>query len=257
MATTKITIDRRELELIELFKAAEPRVEFSIEPLPVGTVVVTTKETSQVFVRKTYHGLSSSIKDGTWREEKKRLVGTFGEANVCYIIEGASFRWSMPDKFHCNIYTNSIKGAIVYAMFRDNVKVVQTGSLKDTHTFMMEVASRHANCATRSEDKDKQVPLDIAPAPAVAKATRKGGNDELACFKAQLACIPMVSLKKATAICEHMNVTSMGELVPALMSNPRALCEIQGIGDVTGENICKFIGVPWVSKMKKTKPVVV
>ncbi len=90
------------------------------------------KETEEFFTiieRKTMKDLISSVNDGRYREQKKRLLETGLSGNrIIYLLEG-----SMND-IPGNMKT--LFGMIINTLFRDNITVLRLESIEDTIYFI-------------------------------------------------------------------------------------------------------------------------
>ena len=92
-----IVVDNRERSLVATLRSISmtyDRMTVEVRPLDVGDVEVRAGEQLLLVVeRKTWADLSSSICDGRWAEQKRRLVDTVGAERVAYVIEGGELPW--------------------------------------------------------------------------------------------------------------------------------------------------------------------
>jgi ERCC4-type nuclease len=134
--TIKIDIDYREKGLIECLRNFND-ISACIEiiSLDVGDVRIThDDEVIAIIERKTSHDLISSIKDGRYHEQKRRLLDNYNHNKVYYLVEiNECFR---PQT------TEIIRGAIVNTMVRDNIKVIMVQSLQNSALFIKDIVSR-------------------------------------------------------------------------------------------------------------------
>ena len=151
-AKATLEIDQRELQLIdELGKMEE--VPFEIRNMDAGDVRILHGETVVcVIERKTLADLDQSIKDGRYRDQKKRMLETYPRSSVIYIIEGSAFSASASasgsqgfgfGRFQPDL--GRIRGAILNSMLRDDLKVYCVENARDTAVFLREALKRVAD----------------------------------------------------------------------------------------------------------------
>ena len=134
--TIKIDIDYREKGLIECLRHFnDVSACIDVISLDVGDVRIThDDEVIAIIERKTSHDLVSSIKDGRYHEQKRRLLDHYNNNRVYYLVE-------INDCFHPHT-SEMIRGAIVNTMVRDNIKVVMVQSLQNSALFIKDIVSR-------------------------------------------------------------------------------------------------------------------
>lgn len=257
MVQIKFTIDNRERNLVEYIRTNcdfGDDVQVVVESMPVGDIKLSLIDEDDnsaapiVFERKTVSDMSTSIKDGRFDEQKQRLVAAYGIDRVCIIIEG-QFYWSIDCKSfskQVRIDKSSFAGKLLNASFRDQFRIIQTTSIKDTALFLKEFAKRC--CKTPQAYFYRRSPTDNQPlpyVPNVIKIKKKDNIDETVCFLMQLSCIPCMSYKKSELISKHLAVTSMRSLMSMLESSKdpiKLLCSVPGIGKVIAQSVTKFTG---------------
>lgn len=132
----ELIIDIREQSLIneinlrDLDKYAE-LIDIKKEQLDLADIHIKYKNFFYVFERKTPSDLISSIKDGRYKEQKKRLLSNINIANITYIIEGDTVLSN--NKYNANI----LHGSYLHTMFRDNIRIVYTKNIIETASFIM------------------------------------------------------------------------------------------------------------------------
>lgn len=192
----KLIIDNREHKLIEEMRIKN--IEFEIKCLDIGDIQIVNDETPNftlVFERKTLSDLSSSIKDGRYREQKLRMINTFPAHNCCYIIEGYQ-RSGLDSKY--GIDSSGIDGAIIYSMFRDKVHVILSQNLDDTALWIKCIYDK---CCKNPEKFDSGVNINMEYLDAVKVKSKKCQNiDKNTCYLMQLCQIPGISNKVAKEI---------------------------------------------------------
>ena len=97
-----INIDKKNLELGD--------IEININNIDYTNTLI--------FERKTLSDLNSSINDGRYKEQKNRLLSSYSNNAITYIIEG--------DDIHKSINRNDkkISSAYINTLYRDNIKII-------------------------------------------------------------------------------------------------------------------------------------
>lgn len=150
-----------------------------------------------VIERKAFADLAASIKDGRYREQKRRMLAHYPAHTITYVIEGAGSAWLRSGTTHGMPHA-VYQGAIFHTMYRDGIHVVFTRDLNETAEWLA--------CFARKvfDAPDKFVPgVPASPASALVPtvARRKMASiDPAVCFRLQLCQIPTISNKIATEI---------------------------------------------------------
>lgn len=137
----ELIIDIREQSLIneinsrDLDKYTE-LIDIKKEQLDLADIHIKYKNFFYVFERKTPSDLISSIKDGRYKEQKKRLLSNINIANITYIIEGDTVVSN--NKYNSNI----LLGSYLHTMFRDNIRIIYTKNIAETASFIMILCSK-------------------------------------------------------------------------------------------------------------------
>lgn len=136
----ELIIDTRENRLIDLLK---PKINLQIQQLDIGDIqILYNKIPYIIFERKSLNDLKASIKDGRYKEQKYRLVEykqqqeeLGNNIKIMYIIE------------EFLTYNNpvEINGAIINTNIRDNIPIITTRNLDDTHRYILELFIRLKN----------------------------------------------------------------------------------------------------------------
>ena len=132
-------IDYREHKLKSYFKDInlvynKKKVNVVIENLDLGDIVI-KKNNKELLVieRKTLSDLHSSINDGRYKEQKKRLMENFISFQIVYLIENCNIDF-IKKKFK---YVESIiTGSIINSTFRDNIKILRTNNIDDSINYI-------------------------------------------------------------------------------------------------------------------------
>ena len=88
----ELIIDNRERDLIKWFedhndKYNENKIQFSKENLDLGDIIFKKNGKMVILIeRKTFSDLSSSIKDGRYKEQKNRILNSVKVVTNCWIF---------------------------------------------------------------------------------------------------------------------------------------------------------------------------
>ena len=125
-----LEIDNREGKLIEYFKD-KPNI--IIKQLDIGDLIFKIDDDVSIIIeRKSVNDLFSSIKDGRFREQKKRLLSNFSPSKIIYLIEGQIPSYNKPTYY----------GSLVNCLMRDNIKLFQTKNINETINFIETMKKR-------------------------------------------------------------------------------------------------------------------
>lgn len=254
MTTTTITIDVREARLLDAFAElgmpiSNPEPESAIEgeetkglvvksaPLQVGDVMITAGDVELIFERKTGADLTSSIRDGRYREQKKRMLDNVrAHHHVTYIIE---------NKASCTLSASVYEGIIVNTMYRDGMHIVYTANVKQTAEWLIMVANKIAVDPSKYVVQIHGGSSEGAYVDNLKVKSRKCENiDVKTCYILQLSQIPGISTHIATAIADVY--PSMHILLKELTENPnpdKVLCKIPLIGAKKAKVILQFMAI--------------
>lgn len=211
-----IKIDNREVKLIPLIRARLQKHDHLVQvcPLDIGDVEIcnTDPDYRIIFERKCEKDLGASLKDGRYQEQKARILATVPPHHCMYLIENAHIpTWGPGCSTACS--PSAYTGVVVNSMFRDGIHVAITRDTSDTADWIcaifdkcMQDPSKYATSAA---------PRDISYLNCVKIKTKKLENiDVKTCFLMQLAQIPGLSAKLATAVAEQY--TSWRKLIHAM-----------------------------------------
>lgn len=130
-----LEVDTREIHIIEKLKALKSDLTFSVVPLDVGDFRFSHEDNVLVVIeRKTINDLSHSIKDGRYCDQKYRMCDVYDRSKLMYIIEG--------NVFSSSCVSDSVKGAIINTLIRDNIKIVPLQNINETIEMICEMYSR-------------------------------------------------------------------------------------------------------------------
>lgn len=207
----KLQIDYREKSLINLLQ----HLPLESVNLDCGDIVLKTDENIQILIeRKSVSDLVSSIKDGRYSEQKKRLCCNYSRNRIVYLIEGSIKNDSEKSK---------VWSSILHTIFRDNLIVFRTSGLNESASFISELWERFS---TKNTDwlgflDGNSVSYAITTDSKIS-TKKKENNSAEATYLNMLSQITGVSIKIAKEISQVY--PTMKELINGL--------EISGIGSL-------------------------
>ena len=145
--------------------------------------------------RKTITDLSSSIKDGRHREQKKRLLCCgISTDKILYLLEG-----DVNNTYRGRVKTRTIIGSIINTIIRDNIKVYRTDNLIDTKIFIERIYDKLL------KDPAKMINNSISKMlyESTVKIAKKDNMTPDICSVIQMAQIPGISSKIARTIIDE------------------------------------------------------
>jgi ERCC4-type nuclease len=159
-----IFVDNRERALIEFreqlyhTKGADyemahgSAIEWRVGKLDLGDIQIydSKSKTHMVFERKTFQDISSSIKDGRYREQKARLLAHFRPAQIMYILEDFNtqlfFTIRSSRQSFFGLSKSTYEGFFLNTMYRDKIHIHRSSGIEETFCFVLEIAKRiHAD----------------------------------------------------------------------------------------------------------------
>lgn len=185
-----LTIDNREKDL----KVAFPDAIY--QNLDLGDIQIRYKDSDKLFLlieRKTMNDLVSSVNDGRYREQKKRLLESGHPKNqILYILEGRVK--DIP------AHTKTLYGMIINTMYRDMIPVLRLESIDETIFFIKRIIEKIENndmsiCGETVTECDTN--LEYLSTIKLKKKDNLTSNN---CSILQLAQIPGMSIQNAQII---------------------------------------------------------
>ena len=197
MANYFIKIDNREKDLINLLK--ERDYDVSTENLDIGDIQFLDIETKEIIIiieRKTYSDLSSSLKDGRYKEQKERMIHSLkNKTRKIMLIEGSDFT---DFSLALNIYNSIITNTLI----RDNISIHYCKNLGETLEFIENIILQ---LPKYYDDLRNEIINDIVKdfnnAHACSSKKKENLNSEI-CFRNMLVQIPGVSANIANIYME-------------------------------------------------------
>ena len=245
-----LTIDTHEHDLIKLMKTNETI--FELATLETGDIKIESEsnDIKLLFERKTIQDLVASIKDGRYREQKQRILAEYEPCQVTFIIEGAPSyeKLSKMEEIY-GIKTSSLISSFISLQYRDGFKVVQTATLSDTYTYIMEIAKRVSNTPEKVMQVSKNIETDNPTNPTQSYIstlkckTKKSANiTPEVCYQLQLSQIPGISSKTAKDICDvYPTLSKLMETIKETTIKTDVFKSIAGIGTKKAEKIIEYL----------------
>jgi ERCC4-type nuclease len=244
-------LDTRETQLVRILPAEYPDV-VEVCNLDLGDFNVVVKDTGQIVViveRKSIQDFAQSIKDHRYHEQKARMMA-YREANpitkLVYVIEG---NFSFEPTFMCqSIPGKTFTSCILGSMMRDNIHCLFTKNILDTFELFSSMIDR------LSKEQSKYFPqlqstysfnptLTPDNYHSLIKTKKKDNIDCNTCLIMQLCSIPGISSKKAQAIVDFYEASTMTKLLKNIADKggTQSMKSIHGFGKANIENIEKFL----------------
>ena len=129
----ELVIDNREKFLINIFE--KNNVNILKENLDIGDIIIKYKSSPIIIIeRKTLDDLSTSIKDGRYKEQKYRLINSIDKSKKkIYLIEGFDI------KNNFKLSEQTFRSCIINTILRDNINIIQTKSIDDTYNYLIKI----------------------------------------------------------------------------------------------------------------------
>ena len=222
-----IYIDYREKLLIDGFN--DKQIEIQIKNLELGDINIVNVDLgiNLCFERKTYNDLLSSLRDGRYSEQKKRMLSNLQSNHCTYIIEGKTQELSY-----------NMESAIIHTMYRDKMNVVFTNDPSDTIDFICKVYKR-------CEKNPGYFEKNVVNCSFKILSKKKDNITKEYCYILQLSQIPGISDLVATEIAKIY--PTYPELISSLKSlendklRIKTLSQIKLLGPKKAQKIIEYI----------------
>ena len=267
-----IVVDNRERSLVATLRSISStydRLTVEVRPLDVGDAEVRAGEQLLLVVeRKTWADLSSSICDGRWAEQKRRLVDTVGAERVAYVIEGGELPWGALGAAASASASASAYMASAYAFVEDDavdqqraqlpvvaqhghgrgaemqprvrgamlslaigssrLPVVRTRDVSDTAAFLMR-AAEFLSSDKESSGSSGGYAGAACRAAAAAFPKKRDNVDARQCYLQQLCQVPGVSYAIASGIADTPGLESNRAFARTIEALPDAKARLASL----------------------------
>ena len=235
-----IIIDAREHKLYEDIISRDldtynDKIEIIKENIELGDIHIIYNDIFFIFERKTTGDLQSSIQDGRYKEQKKRMLANYTQKQISYIIEG-------DDVLSSKTYNKSrmLQGAYLHTMFRDNIRVLYTKNTNETATLILTISTKIIDNPQYFIDNGEK---DTDYTSCIKLKKKKIENiDENTCYIMQLSQIPYISNVIAKNIASvYPNMVSLINALKDCDNKNKELCKIEGVGKEKANSIIKYL----------------
>lgn len=192
----RVVVDCRERSLFEaLSRASAATFRLESRALDVADVQILRGDTLLLAIeRKTASDFASSVRDGRYHEQKRRLTDAFGRERVAYALEGRMFQTRRFEDWE----DSRVRGCLLSLLVGSHrLPVVCTLDVEDTAAFVAAAATRLLRDAASASASTYET-LAVR-----ASSSRKRDNvDGRTCFLQQLCQIPGVSVAIANNVAD-------------------------------------------------------
>jgi ERCC4-type nuclease len=218
------------------------KIEIISKNLELGDMIIIIESINKTlyFERKTLADLTSSITDGRYKEQKKRLLSNIDPNNITYIIEGDTINKSLLRN------NTSIQSVYFRTLYRDNIKIIFTNNIQETVTFILSFVCNIIKCPDKYINNiDNNIDNYLSNVKIKSKKIENITPDN--CYLLQLSQIPTISFIISKYISEKYS--SMPILINELQkiedynNKIKELCKIQKIGKEKAIKILKFLNL--------------
>lgn len=259
-----LIVDSREGKLKEYFDSINEEItklgiNITYQNLNLGDIILKCNDIELIIERKTIYDLFSSIQDGRYKEQKYRLLKNYNLSQIVYLIEDVANASKV--KYLRN-FSSVTYGSIVNTIFRDNIKVVRSFSLKESATYILNIlkkmnknpeffTSLKNQNQNSQETQDTQVSHDYVDNYKLKKSSEMTPQN---CSIIQLSVIPGMSVSMAKIILNQygslLKLVEAYQLIEDVDSKKNMLANIQfdiknnkkrKLGKVLSERVYKYL----------------
>lgn len=210
-------IDNRERDLIQSLHNIP--FNYMTQNLDIGDIQIIYLDINKVehnlvtIERKTYDDLSTSIKDGRYKEQKNRILNSISNnTRKIYILEG--------NKNNFKLSNNVLDGTIINTIVRDNIHIFISKNISTTIDFISNII--------KNIDKYKENIIynknNIETNNVLINTSKKSNMSSETCFINMLSGIPGISKKTSCSfINKYKNINGMFEHFYVNLSNKKEL----------------------------------
>ena len=239
-------IDNRERDLIQSF--INNNIKIETQNLDIGDIQIIYIDDSYmehnlvVIERKTYDDLSTSIKDGRYKEQKNRILNSVSNnIRKIYLLEGNKNDFKLPK--------NVLEGTVTNTIVRDNIHIFISKNISDTIKFI--------NTIIKNIDKYKENIIkntnNIDTNDVLINTSKKSNMNSETCFINMMSGIPGISKKTSHFFIDkykningmfehfHINLNNNRDLIIADLENMKVADNKRKLGNKNANRIYEFL----------------
>ena len=239
-------IDNRERDLIQSLH--DNPFNYMTTNLDIGDIQIVYIDNDNVIhnlvtiERKTYDDLSTSIKDGRYKEQKNRILNSISNnTRKIYVLEGSNNDFKLTK--------NVLDGTVINTIVRDNIHIFISKNINDTIKFISNII--------KNIDKYKENIINnthnIETNNVLINTSKKSNMTSETCFMNMLSGIPGISKKTSSSFIDkykningmfehfHINLNNKRELIISDLENMKVAENKRKLGNKNAERIYEFL----------------
>lgn len=239
-------IDNRERDLIQSLYNIP--FNYMTQNLDIGDIQIIYLDINKVehnlvtIERKTYDDLSTSIKDGRYKEQKNRILNSISNSTrKIYILEG--------NKNNFKLSNNVLDGTIINTIVRDNIHIFISKNISTTIDFISNIL--------KNIDKYKENIINnknnIETNNVLINTSKKSNMSSETCFINMLSGIPGISKKTSCSFIDkykningmfehfYVNLSNKKELIISDLENMKVADNKRKLGNKNAERVYNFL----------------
>jgi|TARA_B110000483_G_C18159447_1_gene528719 crossover junction endonuclease MUS81 len=235
-------IDNRERDIIQKFDDNIVK-----ENLDIGDIQIIYKDNNDekllvIIERKTYDDLSTSIKDGRYKEQKNRILNSISNnIRKIYLLEG--------NKNDFTLSKNVLDGTIMNTIIRDNIHIFISKNIDETIKFINNILKN----IMKYKDNIINNQHNIETNNVLINTSKKSNMSSETCFINMMSGIPGISKKTSLKFIEkfkninnmfnhfHKNLDNNRDLIISDLENMKVAENNRKLGNKNAVRIYDFL----------------
>ena len=235
-------IDNRERDIIQKFDDNIVK-----ENLDIGDIQIIYKDNNDekllvIIERKTYDDLSTSIKDGRYKEQKNRILNSISNnIRKIYLLEG--------NKNDFTLSKNVLDGTIMNTIIRDNIHIFISKNIDETIKFINNILRN----IMKYKDNIINNQHNIETNNVLINTSKKSNMSSETCFINMMSGIPGISKKTSLKFIEkfkninnmfnhfHKNLDNNRDLIISDLENMKVAENNRKLGNKNAVRIYDFL----------------
>lgn len=235
-------IDNRERDIIQKFDNNIIK-----ENLDIGDIQIIYKDNDDekllvIIERKTFDDLSTSIKDGRYKEQKNRILNSISNnIRKIYLLEG--------NKKDFTLSKNVLDGTVINTMIRDNIHIFFSKNIDETIQFINNILKN----IIKYKDNIINNQNNVETNNVLINTSKKSNMSSETCFINMMSGIPGISKKTALKFVEkfkninnmfnhfHKNLDSNRDLIISDLENMKVAENNRKLGNKNAMKIYDFL----------------